>query len=186
MSLLIYKWCSSKTKTLYSRRDKYIVMAKKISLTQGQFALVDDEDYEWLNQWKWIARWSENTKSYYVLRTKYYNEGNKRKHKTIYLGREIMQTPEGLVCDHINHDTLDYSKTNLRNVSVRQNNQNRRDGISKYPGVIWHKRDKKWQAQITINGKCKFLGYFDDEREAAKAYEKALREKCGEELICKL
>lgn len=154
-------------------------MTKQIKLTQNQYAIVDDEDYEYLNQWKWYAEWNQRGHVYYAVRTS--------KNKRIYMHRMLMNTPKGAQTDHINNNSLDNRKSNLRICSHRQNQQNlKRQTSSKYPGVTWVKREQKWQAQIQINGYRKNLGTFNNEKSAAKAYEKAVRELCGEELICKM
>lgn len=168
-------------------------MVKKIPLTQGQYALVDDEDFDFLNQWKWYASYDKNLKGYYAQcgRSVRHLDGT-RKTKIIRMHRMIMGELFGRelsvkeVIDHINHDPLDNRRSNLRVVSSRQNCQNRkRKFSSKYPGVYWDKAKKKWRAAIRINGKSKHLGNFVDEREAAKAYEQVCRELVGEELVCK-
>lgn len=166
-------------------------MVKTIKLTQDQFAIVDDEDYEYLNQWPWCAAYSKSISGFYAQRNQNIGTINGkqktiRMHRAIMgriLGRELKRTE---VIDHINHDPLDNTRENLRIVSTRQNNQNKKSKTSsKYPGVCWNKQRNKWKAYITLNGKQKHLGYFMDEREAAKAYEKACRTYVGEELICK-
>jgi hypothetical protein len=81
--------------------------------------------------------------------------------------------------DHIDGDKLNNRWTNLRECTHAENHQNRvsnKGSSSKYPGVSWHKRDQKWQARITINGKEKHLGYFDTEEAAHAAYCKAKAE----------
>lgn len=166
---------------------------RTIQLTQDQFAVVDEIDYEYLNQYNWFASHDKDINGYYALRTQnmgYLNGKQKRKnivmHRRIMekiVGRELKRTE---VIDHINHNPLDNTRDNLRIVSNRQNCQNRkRKGSSKYPGVYWKKNAKKWRAHIQINGKPKHLGYFNNEREAARAYEKACRELVGEEIVCK-
>ncbi len=103
-----------------------------IPLTQGKFAIVDAEDYDWLIRYKWHACKCKNT--YYASRV--------RGGKTIKMHREIMRAPKGLVCDHINHNGLDNRKRNLRLCTNAQNCYNQRasaTGTSKYKGVSWHK-----------------------------------------------
>lgn len=148
---------------------------KTIELTQGKVALVDDEDFEELNQHKWYAHKDGNT--FYAGRSI-----NKPHPMTIHMHQAIMNAPKGVDIDHINGDGLNNLKSNLRIVTHRQNTQNRHATKSSiYPGVGWHERDKKWRAYITINGKQKHLGHFDVEAEAYAAYLKAL-EDMGE--IC--
>lgn len=167
---------------------------KKIELSQGKHALVDDCDYEFLKQWNWVAHYSKSTNGFYADRSKYVGHFNgKNKRKTISMHRLIMKRIIGRelkkseVVDHINHDPLDNRRENLRIVTRRQNTQNKKTkGTSKYPGVYWNKEKKKWKAEIRLEGKKTHLGYFSIEKEAAKAYEQALREHVGEELVCKL
>lgn len=143
---------------------------KTITLTQNQVALVDDEDYDYLNQFKWSARWCPKIQGYYAKRSVATLNG---KQTTECMHRVIMATPKGLVVDHINHNTLDNQKANLRNVTHRKNishRKNKSQCYSQYTGVTWHKRSKKWQANIRVNGKTKFLGLFLTEIEGHNAY----------------
>lgn len=94
-----------------------------------------------------------------------------------------MQAPKGMVVDHINHNGLDNRKANLRIATFSENRRNSRkakDTSSKYKGVSWHKNNKKWHAGININGRRKHLGSFDDEIQAAKAYDEVARKYHGE------
>lgn len=89
--------------------------------------------------------------------------------------------PNGLelVIDHINHDSLDNRLENLQIITNRENcskDRFRHNHSSKYVGVNWHIRDKRWQASITIKNKNKYLGYYKSEIEASNAYQKALKE----------
>jgi len=141
---------------------------KTIELTQGKVALVDDEDFEELNQYKWYAHKQKN--AFYAIRN---SKGANR--TTIHMHRLIMGTPEGMQIDHIDGNGLDNTKSNLRIVTIRQNAQNRHEARSStYPGVYWQKDRGKWHANITINGKTKSLGRFEIEAEAYEAYLKAL------------
>jgi len=99
---------------------------------------------------------------------------------------EVIRPPKGLINDHINRNGLDNRKANLRPVTRAQNTLNRlytfkrKGSPSKYKGVTWHKYTKKWQVQICYAGKHKFVGYFNNEIEAAKAYDKAARKFHGD------
>ena len=107
-------------------------MAKKIELTQGKFAIVDDGDFEWLNQHKWSAQKGRNT--YYAIRGVRENG----KHKRIYMHIEILGKKNGLQIDHMNGNGIDNRRTNLRHVTSRQNRQNLHiNKSSKYPGVYF-------------------------------------------------
>jgi len=146
---------------------------KTIKLTQNQVALVSDEDYEHLNQWRWYAMKVGDV--FYAVRSK--RESGKRKtiymHKIICPGKEI---------DHKNGDTLNNTRENLRSCTHSQNLQNRRKygSSSQYKGVSWDKKAKKWAARIMINQKYIHLGYFTNEEKAAKAYDTAAREIFGD------
>ena len=148
---------------------------KRIPLTQGKFAIVDDNMFEYLNQWKW-----------------YYSIGYAKRdcccplikqRRRLYMHRQIMSCPQGLDIDHKNHDTLNNQRLNLRVCTRNQNCQNRdkrENCASIYKGVSRNNRTEKWNARIILNGKKKHLGYFDNEIEAAKAYDEAAKELFGE------
>lgn len=125
---------------------------KKIKLTQNRFALVDNEDYEWLNQWKWYAR--KDRDDYYASRDIY----NKSK-KQIQMHRVIMNCPEDLVVDHIDGNKLNNQKSNLRVCTNSENLRNRvpkRLPTSKVVGVQKTPYNT-FRANIMINGKIKYF-----------------------------
>lgn len=139
---------------------------KEIQLTQGQVALVDDEDYELLNCFNWHA--IKRNRTFYARREIIIN-GNKRKSSKMH--REIINVPNGLVIDHIDGNGLNNQKFNLRIVTNRQNMQNRHSpASSKYPGVCWNKEKYKWEASATLNRKHIFLGFYSLEIDAFRAY----------------
>ena len=134
--------------------------------------LIDTEDLSLVNQYphKWYSFWNEITESYYV--SGFIN--NNGKNSTTRLHRWIMNPGEGLFVDHINHDTLDNRKSNLQVVTNAVNQQNRKvkrsdNASSKYRGVSWNKRERKWKAYLKIDGKNIHLGYFTDEEQAGQA-----------------
>ena len=142
---------------------------KKIPLTKGKFALVDDEDYVNLTEisWQYASGYAQS-----IQRKK----GGKQ--YAIMMHRKIMNCPSGLVVDHINHDTLDNRKSNLRICTRSENLGNRfgkKNGTSKYKGVTWHKASKKWS--VAFNKK--WIGAFSDEVEAARVYDKCAIEHYG-------
>ena len=154
---------------------------KEIELTQGQVALVDDDMYHELIKWKWYAIWNKNTDSFYVAR-KIPKIGIYPR-KILRMHRFIMDAPDGMVVDHINHDTLDNRRENLRVCTNSQNMMNSRKYISNtsgYKGVCWVKKSGKWVARISINKKQTVLGYFTCPKEASKAYCAASRKYHGE------
>lgn len=150
-----------------------------IPLTQGQNAIVDPDDFEFLNKMNWCAVWNENTKSFYAARG--IHEG--RTTRTIKMHRVILDCKEGEEGDHKNHNTLDNRHRNLRKCSHAINMRNQkicRDSSSGHKGAIWHKRLEKWQSSIRLNGKLIHLGYFPSKEEAAKAYDVAAKIHFGE------
>lgn len=146
-------------------------MAKSILLSQGYSAIVDDEDFEWLSQWKW-----------------YYHEGyavRNYKGKTIRMHRQILDAKDDKEVDHVNRNRLDNRRHNLRECNRRQNQANKwktghKDHSSKYKGVSRKKNENKWCAQIECNDKNLFLGYFDNEVVAANVYNHKAKEVFGE------
>ena len=90
----------------------------------------------------------------------------------------LRHKPDGthkLVVDHIDNDKNNNTLDNLQIVTQRLNSSKDRKGSSKYTGVQWNKRRKKWISQIRINGKNIFLGHFDSEKDAGNEYEKYLK-----------
>jgi len=149
-------------------------MSKTIPLTRGKVAIVDDEDYEWLNQWKWCC-----SDRMYAVRGKIH--GDKLSHLSMH--RVILSAKEGDITDHINRDKLDNRRSNLRLCTPAESarNQNlRKDNKSGYKGVHWHPVDKKWCAKICVHGKRTFLGNYDQVEDAARAYDQAAIELHGE------
>ncbi len=151
---------------------------EKIPLTQGKFALVDDEDFARLNQQKWHI--NKNRNRFYAVRTVYYPQNQQ---SNVKMHREIMKPPEGLQIDHINHNGLDNRKCNLRICTGSQNNWNGRlhkNNTSGFKGVSWKKQSKKWVAQIRKHNHDTHLGYYFCIIKAAKAYDKAAIKLFGE------
>ena len=144
----------------------------RIPLTQGYFAIVDADDYEELNQYKWHVKVKSNGR--YAYRT----QGRKE----IPMHRQILNAPAGMWCDHINHNGLDNRRCNLRLCTPQQNAYNRRPlgGTSKYKGVHWDRHRRKWRARIRHNGRLIHIGYFDYEADAVIAYDDYAIEMFGE------
>ncbi len=146
---------------------------RRIPLTQGKFACVDPRDYPALSRHKWCA--ARQGRSWYAVRT----EGQRQ----LRMHRVIANAPAGLVVDHIDHDGLNNVPHNLRPCTQSQNARNQRPqqgGSSRFIGVCWLPRERKWWARIQKNGRQESLGLFDNEVEAAQARDAAALAQHGE------
>ncbi len=144
---------------------------KEIPLSQGQVAIVDDEDYAELSKHKWCASWQPGNRTYYAVRAEYRNG----QQTVIYMHRVIMQAQHYQEVDHVDFDGLHNWRNNLRVCTHAQNCQHqrkRRD--TKYPhkGVAQFK-GRCYNAAISVNGIDIRLGTFRTSLEAAQAYDEA-------------
>ena len=140
---------------------------REIKLTQGKIALVDDEDFKRINQYNWVL--DRRKRILYATRK---NQKNKVITK-IYLHRFIMNAQKDQMIDHKDGNGLNNQKKNLRFCTQSQNCKNRIpsiNGTSKYLGVSWYKRAKRYIAEIKHKGKHLHIGTFKNEGEAAIAY----------------
>jgi len=153
---------------------------KKIKLAKNKYALVDDEDFEIVNKYKW-----QDNGYGYARRTIRTNN----KYKTLYMHRFILGIYDTKIqVDHIDRNKLNNQKHNLRLATRNQNMRNTEkhkiingnNTSSKYKGVHWSKKSKKWCAQIKVNGKFIYLGLYKNEKSAALAYNKAAKKHFGE------
>ncbi len=144
-------------------------------MKQGKFAIVDPDDYERLRQYKWYV--CKGKRTFYAVR--YIPKKEEQSRKNAYMHYLVIDVPDGMYCDHINHNGLDNRNANLRPATHTQNNRHRRKckmpTFSIYKGVTWAKEVKRWRSRISVNGKRIELGYFDSEIEAAKAYDEAAK-----------
>jgi len=165
-----YKICGEKT---------YIELNSKSG--EILITIIDTEDLEKISNKnvKFYAYKEKKNDTFYAVACPR-SEINKSGFTMVQLHRIIMETPKGLVVDHINHNPLDNRKSNLRNVSIIKNSQNRKgsqkDSKSGIRGVHFNQKINKWIAQITVNKEKKYLGCYKDiktaERVAVEAREK--------------
>jgi hypothetical protein len=145
---------------------------KIIPLSQGLFALVSDEDFEFLSQWKWYA--AKCKAGYYARRMEQMNG----KRTLIYMHRVVTNAPLGMEPDHKNHNTLDNRRENLQLGTHTDNMRNARFPFGKtskgYRGVRLF-QGKWWRAQIEVNNKSVHLGTFATAEEAARAFDQAAK-----------
>lgn len=143
---------------------------KKILLNNNNYAIVDDEDFEFLNKFNW-----HKSETGYAVRCE--------KRKTIRMHRLIVNCPDDMLVDHINGNRLDNRKQNLRICTFNENIRNRKkhkNNSSGYKGVSYHKGKKKFQCRISYNGIRINLGNYECAKEAAIAYNKKAVELYGE------
>jgi len=136
---------------------------KRIKLTKGKFALVDDEDFEYLSQWNWYV----SSHNYAITTTK---------KPCLYMHRIVNKTPKGILTDHINRNTLDNRKCNLRIADKRINSINKgtqSNNTSGYRGISWNKNHKKWETYIWNCGLRIQLGYYKIIKDAILVRKKA-------------
>ena len=153
---------------------------KTISLTRGYVTIVDDDDYDFLMQWKWYAHHRRQGK-FYASRSDYVGY---RKTVVVSMHRVINKTPDGAFTDHRNGDSLDNRKFNLRNSDSRGNAMNKSPWVaatsSQFKGVSWDKKSAKWRAYIKVNYRNIHLGFFEEELAALAAYEARAALEFGE------
>jgi hypothetical protein len=146
---------------------------KRIPLTQGEYAMVDDENFDRLLGYRW--RVNRKCRCAYAVA----GDGSIKMHRLI-LGKDC----DGLVVDHINHNGLDNRRENLRACTIAQNIQNRRVDVSSklssaFRGVYRPTGRRTWIARIQANGERIRVGTFPTERDAANAYNEAARKHYG-------
>jgi len=143
----------------------------EIETIQGQTILIDAEDLPLVFRHDWYAIHID-AKYWHAITT-----------DRVLMSRLILDAPASRVVDHVNHNTLDNRRCNLRLATKSQNaaNAKRQKGrSSEYKGVAWFKPKQAWQAYIRVNYKMRRIGLFDDEVEAARAYNVAALEAFGE------
>lgn len=146
----------------------------RIALTKGQWSWIDEEDYPSVSRFKWCANEKE-CGTYAVTYVRGYGY--------LTLHSFLMQPPPGKVVDHIDGDSLNNRRSNLRVVTQSQNLMNkrvRRNTVLRFKGVNWDKSRGKWMVKVQKEREVIWIGRFDDEIDAALAYNEAARIHFGE------
>ncbi len=158
---------------LFYRRLLCGVSFRRVPLSRGQFARVDQRDYYVLSKFKWSIL--DQGEKFYAIHNVW--DDYAQKYRGVLMHSFLMNPPDHLVVDHENGDGLDNRRANLRVVSQMQNVWNRKkyakSSSSKFTGVSWDKKCKKWRVRIHHKNKQIEIGLFTDEIEAAKAYDRA-------------
>jgi len=144
------------------------LMAKKVPLGNNQFAIVDDDDFEFVSRYKWhLQPYPTGDGGYAVAKMR--------------MHRLIMNAPPDMVVDHINGDPLDNRRCNLRICTNAQNQQNTgsRGGSSRHKGVSFNKKSGKWLGAFLFEGRRYYCGLWNNEDDAARAVDKKRGEVCG-------
>lgn len=157
---------------------------KYIELTQGQQTMVDDDLYEWLNQWKWFYhKRSGNRLGGDAVRTAHGIDANGHDTiETVYMSHMILPVPKGFMVDHADVEPLNNQRHNLRKARIMQNIRNskvRANSKTGVKGVHWNERKQAFIAQIGVNYKKIWLGQYKNIEEAKKAYDKASKKYHG-------
>jgi hypothetical protein len=152
-------------------------MTKVIELTRGYVTLVDEADFKQLSYFKWYAL--KGAKGIYAARRNVPGETP----KIILLHRLLLNAPEGIEVDHIDNNSLNNTRSNLRLATKSQNSASTRrfdtnGEVKKSRGVGFYRG--KWTASIKVNGKSIYLGRFITEEAAKAAYDAAARQHFGE------
>lgn len=146
---------------------------RAIPLTQGKYALVDDEDYERVSQFKWTAKEATQGCTWYAYR--------RARGRSIHLHRFILDAPANLHVDHKNHDGLDCRKNNMRLATPLQSTWNRRqrsDSRMQFKGVVRMKG--KYTPKVYVGEHQVYFGTYNNQEDAARVYDAVVTRLRGE------
>lgn len=165
---------------LLYRRLRYGYTFRLIRMAQPRYAKVDPADYKRLREYEWFS--IKGTRNFYAVRRVKGTNGTR--FAMTYMHRELIEFPDGMLIDHVNQNSMDNRRANLRAATRAQNIRNRKKFSnstgSKYKGIYWDKNRKRWITRIMLEKKKIHLGYFQNEIDAAKAYDRAARKYHGE------
>lgn len=158
---------------------------RRIELTRGHAAIVDEEDHEHLVAWKWRAAIASNGKAYAKRSVNITGADGKSRVIVVEMARQILGLPQGdsRVPDHRDGDGLNNRRSNLRIATRRENNiniQRRTDNASGVTGVCWDKKSSKWRAYISAEDGLKALGFFENIEDAIHVRRQAEKDHYGE------
>ena len=153
---------------------------REIPLTKGYVALVDEGDYERISAFRWHVLSGRSGNRYGVR----WGPRVLGKPTHVYMHHAVLQTLPGIRVDHRDGDGLNNTRANLRPATASQNNiariRLRKDKTSKFRGVSWDAHNQKWRAAATFQKKCRNFGNFDQEEDAARAFDHGVARLYGE------
>lgn len=157
---------------------------KYIELTQGMRTMVDDDLYEWLNQWKWYYRKrSKNRPGGDVVRTLHgYDKDGHVKSQTLYMAALICPVPPGFVVDHEDVDPMNNQRNNLRKSTYRNNTLNTKARVNnqlKEKNIHWSEAKQRYVLQVRISGGERIQKYFRDIELAAIVRDELIKKHHG-------
>lgn len=152
----------------------------KIPLTQGQVATVPNEWFEELNKHKWCAMWCNGSRIFYAVRNSPMVKGVRG--RLILMHRVILNAPDGVFVDHVDHDGLNNCPPNIRLSTNAENGRNigkQSNNTSGFKGVSWFSPGNKWVAKVSVNGEVK-MRYCLEKLDAARAFNELALKYHGE------